>query len=218
MANFCSKCGAQTKPTSKFCPACGQALTQTQPAAQPQVQQSYAPPQQPVYQPQAQQQQYTQRPQGGNGMFTDKQTVLSQAAGALNRPGQPWEATVQGDSIVAHWKWMDATFFAPHEVNDQTRQFTFTVTLTDKGTWKEIDQTENKSSGVKMSGGKIGFGSSSRSFTGKTNQKSFAFGAGQNNQTGEAGLIGFKLDTTAVKQPIRDYLTSCGWKKAGMFG
>ena len=151
-------------------------------------------------------------------MFTDKQTVLSRAAGALNRPGQPWEATVQGDSIVAHWKWMDATFFAPHEVNDQTRRFTFTVTLTDKGTWKENDQTENKSTGVKMSGGKIGFGSSSRSFTGNTNQKSFAFGAGKNNQTGEAGLIGFKFDTTAVKQPIRDYLTSCGWKKAGMLG
>ena len=108
---------------------------------------------------------------------------------------------------------MDATFFAPHEVTDDTRQYTFTVTLSENGKWKELDVTENKSSGVKMSGGKLSFGSSSNSFKGKTNQKSFNLGMGQNNQTGQAGLIGFKFDTTMVKQPIRDYLTSQGWKK-----
>ena len=171
--------------------------------------------QQPGPQPQYQQPQYSA--QQGSSMPADKQTVLYQAPAALNMPNRPWVATVEGDSIVARWKWMDATFFAPHEVNNEVKQFSFTVTLTDKGTWKEIDRTENKSSGVKMSGGKLSFGSSSNSFKGKTNQKSFQFGVGQNNQTGETGIIGFKFDTTAVKQPIRDYLTACGWKKAGMF-
>jgi len=109
---------------------------------------------------------------------------------------------------------MDATFFSPHEINDETRQFTFTVTLTDKGTWKELDRTEKKSSGFKMSGGKLSFGSSSSSFIGKTNQKSYQFGVGKNNQTGEAGIVGFKFNTTAVKQPIRDYLTANGWRKS----
>ena len=151
-------------------------------------------------------------------MFTEKLKALQDAPHALNRPDRPWEVTVEGDSIVARWKWMDATFFAPHEVSDETRQFTFIVTLTDKGTWKELDQTENKSAGVKMNGGKLTIGGSSSSFMGKTNQKSFQFGVGKNNQTGQAGLIGFKFNTTAVKQPIRDYLTSCGWKKAGLFG
>ena len=136
----------------------------------------------------------------------------------LNRPEQPWAVTVEGDSIVARWKWMDATFFAPAEVNDETKAFTFTVTLNDKGKWKEIDKTEEKSSGVKMSGGTLSFGTSSSSFKGKTNQKSFTFGAGKDNQTGETGLIGFKFNTTDVKKPVRDYLTSCGWKKAGLFG
>ena len=150
--------------------------------------------------------------------MTDKQTVLAQAQGALNRPDQPWEVTIQGDSIVARWKWMDATFFAPHEVSNETKEFTFTVTLSDKGTWKELDKTENKATNVKMGGGKAGFGSSSSTFKGKTNQKSFQFGVGKNNQTGDAGVIGIKFDTTKVKQPIRDYLTSCGWKKAGLFG
>ena len=151
-------------------------------------------------------------------MFVEKEQVLAKAPDALNKPDQPWEATVEGDSIVARWKWMDATFFAPNEATNEAKTFTFTVTLDNKGKWKEIDKAENLSSGVKASGGKLSFGSSSNSFTGKTNQKSFQFGVGKNNQTGEAGLIGVKFDTAKIKQPIRDYLTECGWKKAGLFG
>jgi len=151
-------------------------------------------------------------------MFTDKQKVLAEAPGALNKPEQPWEVKVEGDSIIACWKWMDATFFAPNEVSDETRAFTFIAALSEKGTWKETDKTERKSTGVKMSGGKVGFGSSSSTFSGKTNQKSIQFGVGKNNQTGQAGIVKAKFDTTSVKQPVRDYLTACGWKKAGLFG
>jgi len=151
-------------------------------------------------------------------MYTEKRKVLEEAAAALNKPEQPWEVSVEGDSIVARWKWMDATFFGPNEVNDQTKAFTFTATLTDKGKWKEIDKTENKASGVKTCGGKLSIGGSSSTFIGKTNQKSIQFGAGRNNQTGEAGIIGFKFNTTTVKQPIRAYLQGHGWKKAGLFG
>ena len=112
---------------------------------------------------------------------------------------------------------MDARFFSPHEVNNQTRDYSFTVTLLDNNTWKEQDVTSQKKSGVSMSGGGLSFGSSKNTFKGKTNQKSFSLGAGQNNQTGEAGIVSFKFDTSAVKLPIRNYLTSCGWKPAGMF-
>ena len=109
---------------------------------------------------------------------------------------------------------MDARFYSPHEVNDETRQYKFTVTLSDNHTWKEQDVTAQKKAGISVNGGKIGFGSSSSSFKGKTTQKSFTMGAGQNNQTGEAGIIAFKFDTNAVKIPIRNYLTSCGWSRA----
>ena len=195
------------------------------PPAQP-VPQQYAPPAQPVPQQAAyftpgqaaQPMQPVQSIQQQGASFVDMHTVLMQAPGALNVPGRPWYVTVEGASIVARWNWMDATFFAPHELTDETRRYTFTVTLSENGKWKEIDVTENKSSGVKMGGGSIGFGSSSNSFKGKTSQKSFSLGMGQNNRTGQAGLIGFKFDTASVKQPIRDYLTSQGWKKSGMFG
>jgi len=235
---FCTKCGAQIREGQNFCAGCGapvnvsagtaataqpqyaypQPPQQTAQHAYPQQPQQAAQqpqcippqPQQPVYQ-----QQYA--PQVAPAM-SEKQAVLANAPGALNRPDRPWVVTVEGDSIIARWKWMDATFFAPHEVNDETRQFTFIVTLTDNRTWKELDKTQNKTSGVKMSGGKLSFGSSSHSFSGKSNQKSFSFGAGKNNQTGEAGLIAFKFNTTDVKKPVRDYLTACGWKPAGVFG
>ena len=184
---------------------------------QPQTVYAQQPAQPQAVQQAAQQQPYAP-PQSATGTMSAKQTVLASAPGALNKPERPWEVTVVGDSIVARWKWMDATFFAPHEISDETKQFTFTVTLTDKGTWKELDKTEKKSSGVKMSGGKLSFGSSSSTFKGKTNQKSFQLGVGQNNQTGETGIIRFKFNTTDVKQPVRDYLTACGWKPAGLFG
>jgi len=192
-----------------------------QPQYQPQQQPQY---QQPQYQPQHQQPQYQQpqqQPQyqqGGSGMPVDKQTVLTQAPVVLNRPDQPWYVTVEGDAIVARWNWMNATWFAPHEVSNETRDFSFTVILDNKGTYKEVDRTAEKSSGVRMSGGKVGFGTSSSSFKGKTNQKSFSFGAGKDNQTGEVGLVGFKFNTSDVKNPVRAYLEGCGWKKAGFFG
>ena len=151
-------------------------------------------------------------------MFTEKQKVLYDAPFALNRPDQPWVVSVEGDAIVARWKWMDATFFAPTEINDETRNYSFTVVLDNKGKWKEIDQMEQKSSNVSMSGGTLSFGASSSSFKGKTTRKSFEFGVGQDKQTGQVGFIGFKFDTGIVKNAVRGYLTHCGWKKAGLFG
>jgi len=209
MAQFCTSCGTQLSETAKFCISCG-TKTAVAPALPPA--QSTQPYRQQMP-PQA-----TAPPQTGGTAYTEKQSVLAQAPGVLNVPGRPWEVTVEGDSIIARWRWMDATFFSPQEINEEIKAFTFIVTLSDNGKWKELDKTENKSSGVSVSGGKIGFGSSSSTFSGKTSQKSFTLGAGKNNQTGEVGLISFKFDTSSVKQPLRDYLASHGWKKAGLFG
>lgn len=147
----------------------------------------------------------------------DKQTVLAQAPGALNRPDRPWEVRIEGDSIIAYWKWMDGAFFAPSEVDKQTKEYTFTVTLTDKGTYKEQDTTKDKEKHIGIGVGKLSVGASLGGSKGKLNQKSFEIGLGRNNQTDETGLVDVKFNTTAVKQPIRDYLTSCGWKHAGLF-
>ena len=242
MAKFCGNCGAKHEDTVKFCTQCGdkfpvpvsdpvpQVVQPVQPVQQPAPATQFQPqqPQQPQQQQPAQQyqppvvppviQQPVQPAQQQFVMYTEKQKVLYDAPYMLNKPDQPWQITVEGDKIIARWKWMDASFFAPHEVSNETRDYTFTVILSNNGTWHEVDYTENRSAGVKVKDGKVGFGTSSNMFVGKKTQKSFEFGAGKNNQTGETGLIGFKFDTTMLKEPVRTYLTNYGWKKAGMFG
>jgi len=151
-------------------------------------------------------------------MTTDKYSMLFHAPNMLNNPNIPWEVTVEGDTIIARWKWMDAVWFAPNEITDDVKRYSFAVTLSDKGTYKELDSTEEKSRSVTMGDGKIGFGTSQDMFKGKKTQKSFEFGIGRDNDTGKIGFIAFKYDTTQVKDQIRGYLDANGWKKAGLFG
>ena len=221
MAKFCAECGRQLSDTAKFCTGCVNRLEAPPPPPQQPAAQ-YQQPAQPQYQPPVQQPvspQYQQPPAQMQAQpQTQKQYTLQVAPAALNRPDRPWEVTVEGDCIVARWKWMDATFFSPHEITNETQNYTFTVVLSDKGTWREEDKSEEKKSGVKASGGTVGFGSSSSTFVGNQSKKSFSFGVGQDNQTGQAGFVGFKFDTNAVKAPIREFLVSCGWKKSGLFG
>ena len=149
--------------------------------------------------------------------YMDKNQVLQSAAMSLNFSERPWKARVEGDSIIATWKWDQPEFFSPFETGDDTKEFTFVVTLKNNGTWTEADTVQEKSSGVSFSGGNLSFGSSKNTFKGKTNQKSFQFGIGK-DKDGQVGIVGSKFDTSMVKEPIRAYLTNCGWKKAGLFG
>ena len=151
-------------------------------------------------------------------MFMDKQQVLYGAQAALNQPNQPWYVTVEGDAIVARWNWMDAAWFAPQEVNNETKEYFFTVVLKDNGKYHEIDRAEESSKNVGVQDGKLSFGGSKSSFVGKKTEKSFTFGAGRDNQIGQVGFLAYKFDTSYVKQPVRAYLENCGWKKAGLFG
>lgn len=110
---------------------------------------------------------------------------------------------------------MDARFFSVGEVNDETKNYQFIVTLKDNGKWKEFDKKDEQNTNVNINTGKISFGASS--FAGHSTGKSISFGFGENKDTGETGLLSFKFDTKIVKDPIRTYLTKCGWKKQGLF-
>jgi len=151
-------------------------------------------------------------------MAYPKADVLAHAAEQLNRPDQPWFVTVQGDSIIAQWKWMDAQWFAPGSATNEVQSFSFTATLDDNGKYKEVDRSQAASGGMSMSGGTLSFGTSSSSFKGHQVGKSFQFGVGHDNNTGQTGFIAAQFDTERVKQPVRAYLEACGYKKAGLFG
>ena len=207
---YCPQCGRQADAAHAQCMFCGFVFASAQ---QPQQQPNYQQPSQQIPPaPLHSQQTPPPQPQNGSIRYMLKHLVLAQAPTALNRPDQPWAVTVQGDSIVASWKWMDATWFSPGEVSEETKAYTFTVTLEENGRWRELDTSNKKKFGVGLSGGKLSLGGSSSSFKGKTSQKSFSFGVGANNQTGQAGLVSYKFDTELIKKPVRDYLFSCGYR------
>jgi hypothetical protein len=148
-----------------------------------------------------------------------KAQTLYEATLVLNRPDMPFQYSVQGDAIVGYWKWMDAAFFAPQAVTDEIREYSFTCTLDDDGTYKETDHVKTGSAGLDVSGGKLSFGGGTSTFKGKTSQKSFSIGIGHDRNTGETGLITAQFDTTRVKTPLRTFLAQRGWtEKKGVLG
>ncbi len=148
-------------------------------------------------------------------MFVEKEKVLADASSILNNDSNPWDVTVEGNSIVAKWKWMDARFYSLTDVNDETKEYSFTVTLNDKGKWKEKEFQKRENVNIDLQSGKINIGSSFNS--GHMIGKSFTMGFGKDKQTGETGILKYKFDTQIIKEPIRKYLTDCGWKKGGLF-
>lgn len=148
----------------------------------------------------------------------EKEKVLENATKALNKEDQPWEVTVEGEKIIASWKWMDATFFSAKEVDNEIKSYKCIISFGKDGKYKETDYTSTKSNYVKYQDGKLKIGHSESAFKGKVMQKSFNMGVGKDNKTGNVGIITHKFSTSIIKKAIKEYMEECGWKKAGLFG
>lgn len=142
-----------------------------------------------------------------------KEQILANIENDLNSNDRAWKVVVEGDKIIADWKWMDATFFGPTDITKEVKEFKFIVTLLDNGKWKELDVSSENETSI----GKGGFNFNKSGFVGHQFNKSFTLGLGRNNQTGEVGVQAFKFSTNDIKVPIREYLKKCGWKKKGLF-
>ena len=105
---------------------------------------------------------------------------------------------------------MDATFFSPNEITNEVKEYSYIVTLTDKGKWTEKDITSEKEQNINVGEGKLEFGSSN--FSGYTAGKSITIGFGKNNDSNESGIVKFKYDTSIIKNEIKNYLQECGYK------
>jgi len=146
--------------------------------------------------------------------MVNKQMILQNVQNDLNQSNKPWEVTVQGDSIIAYWKWMDATFFSVNEVTKEVKEYKFIVTLLDNFKYSEKDISVQNN--VSFDGNRVSFGKSA--FSGHQTSKSFTIGFGKDNQSNEVGIIKNKFDTKEIKKEIREYLKKCGWKKKTLFG
>jgi len=103
---------------------------------------------------------------------------LNCAVKALNKEGQPWEVTVEGYSIVARYRWKDATFIGVGARKVRS-DYTFIVTLDDKGVWTENDEVEDSTLGAGPSDGGLGIGGSYNISKGKHVIKTWELGLGR---------------------------------------
>lgn len=144
-----------------------------------------------------------------------KEEILANIVNDLSTSEKNWTISVEGNQIIACWKWKDGTFFSTESITDEVREYKFVVTLLDNGKWKELDITNDTEKGINLSEGKASFNKSF--FIGNKTEKSFEFSFGKKRDEDNFGIQKTTFDTNLIKQPIRDYLKQCGWKKKGLF-
>ncbi|MDR0847663.1 MAG: hypothetical protein LBN10_01240 [Propionibacteriaceae bacterium] len=144
-------------------------------------------------------------------MASDIQTVLA-GVPSLNRDDYPWTYEVSGSQIVARWRWMDARFFAPGSVTAAERDFTYSVTLKNNG--KYTASETHAATDAKVGLGGVSLGKSG--FKGHSSGKSFQLGIGQDQQSGQTGVLIYRFDPQPVKDVLKGYLAFHGWEPAGV--
>lgn len=144
-----------------------------------------------------------------------KQEILANIMNDLNISEKKWTISIEGDQIIAYWKWKDGTYFSTTRITDEIKEYKFIVTLLDNGKWKEYDTTNENNKGINFNNGKISINQSF--FSGNTTQKRGEFSLGKKRDEDHLAIQKDILDTNLIKQPIRDYLKQCGWKKKSFF-
>jgi len=134
---------------------------------------------------------------------------LFQAALALNGEDKKYQITVEGDTIVTRVKWMDATFFSPDAITAEMQEFEYRVRIFSNGKYTELD----KSVSTKKSAGHGGVGMNKSVFVGKQISFNKTVGVGQDNTTGEVGIIHNTFYSEEYKAPVRNLLQAAEYKK-----
>lgn len=139
-------------------------------------------------------------------MKYSKQQIFESAL-ALNGDDKKYAITVEDNKIVTRVKWMDAVLFSPTSVSNKMRDFEYTVTVNDDGTYYEIEKYTD-TSGSAHSGG---FGLSKRVFYGK--RASRTIGLGIDKQTGKAGIVDVSFNSAEYIRPVKELMQNSGYKK-----
>lgn len=139
-------------------------------------------------------------------MKYSKQQIFESAL-ALNGDDKKYAITVEDNKIVTRVKWMDAVLFSPTSVSNEMRDFEYTVTVNDDGTYYEIEKYTD-TSGAAHSGG---FGLRKRVFYGK--RASRTIGLGIDKQTGKAGIVVASFNSAEYIRPVKELMQNAGYKK-----
>lgn len=140
-----------------------------------------------------------------------KEEILANIANDLNVNERDWTIDIVGNQIVAYWKWKDVTYLSMKHISGETGEFKFIVTLLDDGTWTESTVSDEEEKGAHFFKGTLEFNKSIS--IGNETKKHFEFGFGKKKDEGEYKFQKTTFNSTNIKQPIREYLEQCGWRK-----
>lgn len=137
--------------------------------------------------------------------YTKEQLFAS--ALALNGDGKRYIITVEDNKIITRVKWMDAVLFSPTSVSNEMREFEYSVTVNDDGTYYEVEKYVDTSGSVHSGG--LGF--SKRAFYGKRASRTVVFGLDQ--QTGKTGIVDVSFNSAEYIKPVKELMQNAGYKK-----
>jgi hypothetical protein len=148
---------------------------------------------------------------------------LLAAVPALNNPAEPFEYTVEGDTIVGRWDIVRATSLYPDRLEHLDKDYSITVELDQEK--QTFDFTERY---AETAGDVDGDGASASKsmFIGKSSKKEFSFSFGGVNKTDEGvsmDPVAYSFETSRIKEPLFAFLEQHGWQRkkgflGGLFG
>ncbi|MGY1636202.1 hypothetical protein ACI78V_06060 [Geodermatophilus sp. SYSU D00742] len=133
----------------------------------------------------------------------------------LNRPGQPFAYTCEGNRVVGAWDVADVGYQGLVSAGTIDVHYAITVTLDEtSGTYAVEERRSEGGSTVRSSGGTVSFGGSKQVFRGRSIGKQWGGGAAlRATSHGQPGHTwSYSFETSRIKQPLFDLLADAGWQ------
>lgn len=144
--------------------------------------------------------------------------TLARAAAELNRPGQPFRYTCDGDRIVGTWDIADVSYAGLVSGGTIDKDYEITVRLDEgAGTYTVSERkSDAETEGGLRGDGSIGFSGRKEVFRGRSIGKQWGGGAAlRATSHGETGSTwSYSFETSRIKQPLLDLLAADGWEPA----
>jgi hypothetical protein len=156
----------------------------------------------------------TKRPPAGTPVLS-AQEVRDRIKG-LNRPTAPWmiaDGATEGVDLIAEWKIVDAKWYEIFAKASLTKVFKIYLKLDEAS--REV-RAQDREWEVSWSAGVPTLSIAASSFKGQ--EKSFQFGAsyGFTEDLGVGQQYKYRFDTSEIKKPLQEGVTSCGWTYKGV--
>lgn len=116
--------------------------------------------------------------------------------------------TVEQNVFVAQLNWQDVTYFNGRGLTKEARTYRCVVKVFPNRTFYMIDVNTDNVDKIGLGGVKISRGA----FAGRSWSYHFEVVLGQDNKTGETGLLTYRFKSSEIQKPVKNYFKSLGLK------